>query len=34
MSQAADGAVEHLVSSMQTRVVSISASLGRTEAGQ
>jgi cholesterol transport system auxiliary component len=34
MSQAADRAVEHLVSSMQTRVVSISASLGRTEAGQ
>jgi ABC-type uncharacterized transport system auxiliary subunit len=34
MSQAADGAVEHLVSSMQTRVVSISAWLGRTEAGQ
>lgn len=34
MSKAADGAVEHLVSSMQNRVVSISASLGHKEAGQ
>jgi ABC-type uncharacterized transport system auxiliary subunit len=34
MSQAADAAVKQLVSSMQNRVLSISASLGRREAGQ
>jgi ABC-type uncharacterized transport system auxiliary subunit len=34
MSQATDSAVERLVSSMQNRVVSISASLGRRDAGQ
>lgn len=34
ISQTAEGAVEHLVSSMQNRVVSISASLGSREAGQ